>query len=102
MSCSRELAVCGDAACVILGRGAALYTFHGNPDRIRRTVGERNVSRILPSRLADPVLPWRQSGCSLFLFPHLPRRHLVLPRIFPFLSPSLFLLIVFRSIMARG
>lgn len=40
------------------------HTFHGNPDRIRRTVGERNVSRIFPSRSADPVPPWRQPVCS--------------------------------------
>lgn len=32
----------------------------GNLDRIRRTVGERDVSRIFPSRSADPVPPWRQ------------------------------------------
>lgn len=62
----------GDAACVTLCHAARPYTFHGNPDRIRRTVGERNVSRILPSRLADPVLPWRQPGCSLSLPPRLP------------------------------
>lgn len=60
------------AKCVTLCRAARPYTFHGNPDRIRRTVGERNVSRILPSRLADPVPPWRQPGCSLSLPSHLP------------------------------
>ena len=44
------------------------HTFHGNPDRIRRTVGERNVSRIFPSRSADPVPPWRQPALfSVFL-----------------------------------
>lgn len=43
------------------------HTFHGNPDRIRRTVGERNVSRIFPSRSADPVPLWRQPVFSVFL-----------------------------------
>jgi len=60
------------AKCVTLCCAARPYTFHGNPDRIRRTVGERNVSRILPSRLADPVPPWRQPGCSLSLPSRLP------------------------------
>ena len=40
--------------------GGTLLLAHGNLDRIRRTVGERDVSRIFPSRSADPVPPWRQ------------------------------------------
>ena len=45
----------------------------GNRDRIRRTVGERNVSRIFPSRSADPVPPWRQPLLHLPLLPSLRR-----------------------------
>lgn len=45
----------------------------GNRDRIRRTVGERNVSRIFPSRSADPVPPWRQTLLHLPLLPSLRR-----------------------------
>lgn len=62
------------------------YTFHGNPDRIRRTVGERNVSRILSSRLVDLVPPRRQPGRSLSLVSR-PPAHLDLPRPFSLSLP---------------
>lgn len=61
-----------DAACVTLrslARSLARpHTFHSNPDRIRRTVGERAMCLAYYRHTrSTPVPPWRQPGLLPFL-----------------------------------